>query len=40
MRVLGEQAFDDLVARIERGAVPEGDDVLANVPKLGGRWTR
>jgi hypothetical protein len=35
-----EQAFDDLVAWIEHGTVPEGDDVLADVSKLGGRWTR
>jgi hypothetical protein len=35
-----EQAFDDLVAWIERGTVPEGDDVLRGVDKLGGRWTR
>ena len=35
-----EQAFDDLVAWIERGTVPEGDDVLADVAKLGGRWIR
>ena len=33
-----EQAFDDLVAWIERGTVPEGDDVLGDVAKLGGRW--
>ena len=35
-----EQAFDDLVAWIERGTVPEGDDVLGDVSKLGGRWAR
>jgi pimeloyl-ACP methyl ester carboxylesterase len=32
-----EQAFDDLVAWIERGTVPEGDDVLGDVTRLGGR---
>ena len=35
-----EQVFDDLVAWIERGTVPEGDYVLADVAKLCGRWTR
>lgn len=36
-----EQAFDDLVAWIERGTVPEGDDVLGDVARLGGRvWAR
>ena len=34
-----EQAFDDLVAWIERGVVPAGDDVLGDVTKLGLRWT-
>ncbi|HEY7437755.1 MAG TPA: hypothetical protein VIE41_21625 [Methylomirabilota bacterium] len=35
-----EQAFDDLVAWIERGIQPAGDDVLAaDVSKLGLRWT-
>jgi len=35
-----EQAFDDLVAWIERGVKPDGDDVLASdVSKLGLRWT-
>ena len=34
-----EHAFDDLVAWIERGVVPAGDDVLADVTKLGLRWT-
>ena len=35
-----EQAFDDLVAWIERGAKPDGDDVLApDVSTLGLRWT-
>src|SRR5262245_4395971 len=35
-----EQAFDDLVAWIERGVKPHGDDVLAtDVSKLGLRWT-
>ena len=36
-----EQAFDDLVAWIERRAKPDGDDVLApDVSTLGLRWTR
>jgi len=35
-----ERAFEDLVAWIERGVVPEGDDVLGDVTKLGLRWTR
>ena len=34
-----EQAFDDLVAWIERATRPEGDDVLGDVGKLGLRWT-
>jgi pimeloyl-ACP methyl ester carboxylesterase len=35
-----EQAFDDLVAWIERGTKPDGDDVLAvDVSTLGLRWT-
>jgi len=35
-----EQAFDDLVAWIEKGTKPDGDDVLAaDVPTLGLRWT-
>jgi pimeloyl-ACP methyl ester carboxylesterase len=35
-----EQAFDDLVAWIERGVKPDGDDVLApDVSRLGLRWT-
>ena len=35
-----EQAFDDLVAWIERGVKPDGDDVLTpDVSKLGLRWT-
>ena len=35
-----ERAFDDLVAWIEKGTVPAGDDVLApDVSKLGLRWT-
>jgi pimeloyl-ACP methyl ester carboxylesterase len=34
-----EQAFDDLVAWIEKGAVPAGDDVLGDVSQLGLRWT-
>ena len=34
------RAFDDLVAWIERGAKPDGDDVLAADPaRLGLRWT-
>ena len=33
------QAFDDLVAWMERGVVPTGDDVLGDVTKLGLRWT-
>lgn len=36
-----EQAFDDLVAWIERGARPDGDDVLAaDLTRIGLRWTR
>jgi len=36
-----EQAFDDLVAWIEKGIKPDGDDVLAaDVSTLGLRWTR
>jgi hypothetical protein len=34
-----ERAFDDLVAWIEHGSRPEGDDVLGNVTQLGLRWT-
>jgi hypothetical protein len=34
-----ERAFEDLVAWIERGVAPEGDDVLGDVTKLGLRWT-
>jgi len=34
-----EQAFDDLVAWMERGVMPAGDDVLGDVTKLGLRWT-
>jgi hypothetical protein len=30
-----ERAFDDLVAWIERGVVPKGDDVLGDVSRLG-----
>ncbi len=34
------RAFDDLTEWIERGVVPQGDDVLtADVSKLGLRWT-
>ena len=36
-----EQAFDDLVAWIERGAKPEGEDVLApDLTRIGLKWTR
>ena len=34
------QAFEDLVAWMELGTVPAGDDVLGEVTKLGIRWTR
>jgi pimeloyl-ACP methyl ester carboxylesterase len=34
-----EPAFDDLVAWIEKGTVPEGDDVFGDVSQLGLRWT-
>jgi hypothetical protein len=35
-----EQAFDDLVAWIERGVRPDGDDVLAaDLSRIGLRWT-
>ena len=34
-----ERAFDDLVAWMEHGIMPEGDDVLGDVTKLGVRWT-
>ena len=35
-----EQAFDDLVAWMEKGIKPDGDDVLApDVSTLGLRWT-
>ena len=34
-----DRAFEDLVSWIERGLVPEGDDVLGDVSKLGLRWT-
>jgi pimeloyl-ACP methyl ester carboxylesterase len=35
-----EQGFDDLVAWIEKGVKPDGDDVLApDVAKLGLKWT-
>jgi hypothetical protein len=34
-----ERAFDDLVGWIENGTVPEGDDVLGDVARLGLRWT-
>jgi len=36
-----EQAFDDLVAWIERGVRPAGEDVLASdLSRIGVRWTR
>jgi len=35
-----EQAFDDLVAWIERGVQPQGDDVLASdLSRIGMKWT-
>ncbi len=35
-----EQAFDDLVAWVERGVRPDGDDVLAaDLTAIGRRWT-
>jgi hypothetical protein len=35
-----EQAFDDLVAWIERGVRPQGDDVLApDLSRIGLKWT-
>ena len=35
-----EQAFDDLVAWIERGVRPQGDDVLASdLSRIGMKWT-
>src|SRR5262245_33882379 len=34
-----DPAFEDLIGWIERGIVPEGDDVLGDVTKLGLRWT-
>jgi hypothetical protein len=34
-----ETAFDDLVAWVENGTVPAGDDVLGDVRQLGLRWT-
>jgi hypothetical protein len=33
-------AFKGLVTWIENGTVPEGDDVLGDVAKLGLRWTK
>jgi pimeloyl-ACP methyl ester carboxylesterase len=33
-----DRAFDELVAWLEKGTVPEGDDVLGDVSRLGGRW--
>jgi hypothetical protein len=38
--VVRERAFADLVAWMEGGAIPEGDDVLGDVTKLGLRWTQ
>jgi hypothetical protein len=35
-----ERAFEDLVTWMERGVVPDGDDVLGDVTKLGMRWTQ
>jgi hypothetical protein len=35
-----DRAFEDFVAWVERGIVPEGDDVLGDVTKLGLRWTQ
>jgi hypothetical protein len=37
--VVRERAFDDLIAWMESGVVPAGDDVLGDVTKLGLRWT-
>jgi len=34
-----EQAFDDLVAWIENGTMPAGDNVLGDTERLGLRWT-
>ena len=35
------QAFDDLVAWLERGIKPDGEDVLtADLPQVGLRWTK
>ena len=34
-----QPAFDDLVAWIENGAEPAGDEVLGEVSQLGIRWT-
>jgi pimeloyl-ACP methyl ester carboxylesterase len=36
-----EQAFDDLVAWVERGVRPDGEDVLArDLSRIGLKWTR
>jgi len=35
-----ELAFDDLVAWVENGTMPAGDDVLGDVSQLGLHWTR
>jgi hypothetical protein len=37
--VVRERAFDDLIAWLERGVVPAGDDVLGDLTRLGLRWT-
>jgi len=34
-----ERAFDDLVAWLERGVTPAGDDMLGDVAKLGLAFT-
>ena len=39
-RVDARQAFDDLVAWIERGVRPDGEDVLAaDLSRVGLKWT-
>jgi hypothetical protein len=37
--VVREHALDDLIAWMEHGTVPAGDDVLGDVSQLGLRWT-
>jgi hypothetical protein len=37
--VVRERALDDLITWMERGVVPDGDDVLGDVARLGLRWT-